>query len=522
MNGNATRQGHVVEAPVRCVTVLEDRAQIQRRARVRLTPGRHVLVVDRVTPLVVDRTLRGGVSGEARLVDLEVSRSSTVAATRPWLQQQLEEQLERLRQERVATRHALEQARAERQRLQQVWDFLIQHVAEQAGRGVDRRADWRRDMEQLEQRLSTSTETLEELQVVEEELEQRLDRVEQRHWAAMQPTAHYWASLSAVVEVTSPGELELTWEYLVPCALWRPAHQAELVESDRVRWTLLGTVWQNTGEAWDEVELRLSTERPTLGAELPLLEEDQLHIRPKTDEEKRIVEVSSRDEAIEQISPGLDAEARVGVVPGVDDGGEARVFTAGQRVTIPPDGRAHLVTLDTFECETRLDLVCYPELAEAAMLRSQQRNAGQRPLLAGPVHLVRRGGFAGRTQVPFVAPGEPFALGWGSLDDLQVARRSGQREAEEKALSRRVRHRIWSRVYLSNTGDEARTLQVTERIPVSEVEQVEVRLLTKETTGGYREAKDGHLTWEVELPPGGNRELELAYEVDAHRKVVWR
>jgi uncharacterized protein (TIGR02231 family) len=198
------------------------------------------------------------------------------------------------------------------------------------------------------------------------------------------------------------------------------------------------------------------------------------------------------------------------------------VFAVGQRVTVPPDGRAHLVTLDTFGCETRLDLVCFPELAEAALLRSQQRNAGAHPLLAGPVHLVRRGGFVGRTQVPFVAPGEPFALGWGSLDDLQVTRRSGQREGEEKALSRRVRHRIWTRVYVSNTGEVDRTLQVTERIPVSEVEQVEVRLLTKETTGGYREAKDGHLTWELKLPPGENRELELTYEVDAHRKVVWR
>jgi uncharacterized protein (TIGR02231 family) len=137
------------------------------------------------------------------------------------------------------------------------------------------------------------------------------------------------------------------------------------------------------------------------------------------------------------------------------------------------------------------------------------------------VRLIQNGGFAGRTQVPFVAPGESFALGWGSQDDLQVTRRSGQSE-EEKALSRRVCHRIWTKVYLSNTGSEPRTLSVRERIPVSEVEEVQVKLLTKETTKGHREDKDGHLTWGIELAPGATRELELTYQVDAHRKVVWR
>jgi len=514
-------EGHqLVDAPVRRVTVLEDRAQVQRSARLSLKAGRHLLEVERVTPLAVDRSLRGGLDGPSgRLVDLGLRRTSTVAATRPWLQQELELRREQFRREMLTHQNELELAQGERGRLRQVRGFVLQHICQQAGRGVERSEEWRRDLAQVEQELRLTMEREEGSRQAVEDVQQRMDRLGERLSAALTPTVCYWATLRAVVDVESAGEYEVSWEYLVPCALWRPAHQAEL-QGEMLCWSLLGTVWQNTGEDWREVELRLSTERPTLGAELPLLEEDLLKLRPKSDEEKRTIEVSSREEEIEAISPGMDAEARVGVVPGVDDGGEVRVFELARSVSIPSDGRAHLVTLDSFESETRLDRVCFPELAESVLLRSQQRNSAAKPLLAGPVRLIQNGGFTGRTQIPFVAPGEPFALGWGSQDELQVVRRSGQ-SREEKTLTRRVCHNIWTKVYLSNTGATPRQVTVMERIPVSEVEQVQITL-SKETTEGHRRTGDGHLVWELSLEAGTQREIHLQYQVDTHRKVVWR
>jgi uncharacterized protein (TIGR02231 family) len=515
------RREHEVEAPVRRVTVMEDRAQVERRATLRLTPGRHKLRVERVTPLVVDRTLRARLEGPGgRLADLGVERSSTVEATRPRLLQELKERLEALERQRAAHQHRLDLARAERQALTRSRANLLEHVSQQAGRGLDRLAAWTEGVERLDEQLGQVEAGVREATFEAEDLDDRLARLGQRVWAAMQPTVSYWATLLADLEIEEEGAYRLAWEYLVPCALWRPSHQAELGE-ETLRWTTFGTVWQNTGEPWEAVELRLSTERPTLGAELPLLEEDRLTLRPRTDQERRVIEVASRDETIDVISPGLDDARRTSAVPGVDDGGEVRIFTLPEPATVPPDGRAHLVQIGAFEAPCAVDLVCYPELAEAVLLRSQQTNRGSQPLLAGPVRLIRNGGFMGRVQIPFVAAGEPFALGWGSLDDLQVARRTGQ-HSEETTLTRRTRHKVWTKVYLSNTGSEPRSVSVSERIPVSELEEVEVRLDRKELTPGATVDDDGHVTWEVELPPASRHELELCYGVDAHRKVVWR
>jgi uncharacterized protein (TIGR02231 family) len=531
---------HELEAPVRRVTVMEDRAQVVRCTTVHLPAGRHLVRVERVSPLVVDRTLRARLEGPSdagvgageqqpagRLVDLGAERSSTVEQTLPGRVQELKEKLDTLERARAAHQHGLDLSGSEHQAISRSRTCLLEHISRQAGRGLDGETAWSAGIERLEQQLEQVEQHCLEGAFEAEDLDDRLIRLGQRLWAAMQPTVHYWAALRAEVEIEREGDYTVAWEYLVPCALWRPSHQAELLQGPEgaadqaLRWTTFGTVWQNTGEPWDEIELRLSTERPTLGAELPLLEEDLLRLRPKSDQERRVIEVGSRDEEINVIAPGLDDVRRTSVVPGVDDGGEVRVFTVEDPVTIPPDGRAHLVQVGAFEAETRLDLVCFPELSEAVLLRSQQANAGAVPLLAGPVRLIRDGGFMGRVQVPFVAAAASFALGWGSIDELQVARRTGQ-HSEETTLSRRTIHKVWTEVYLSNTGRSPQRLTVTERVPVSEIEEVVVKLDREGLTAGYVESSEGHLTWEVTLAAAACQELKLAYSVDAHRKVVWR
>ena len=96
--------------------------------------------------------------------------------------------------------------------------------------------------------------------------------------------------------------------------------------------------WQRTGETWDGVELVLSTARPGRAASPPLLTDDVLALRKKTDEEKKRIVVEARDQAV--AVAGLDRGARrVDEMPGVDDGGELLSFTPAQKVSIASDGR---------------------------------------------------------------------------------------------------------------------------------------------------------------------------------------
>ena len=82
------------------------------------------------------------------------------------------------------------------------------------------------------------------------------------------------------------------------------------------------------------------------------------------------------------------------------------------------------------------------------------------------------GGQVGRVPVLVVAPGERFALGFGPDPAVRVRRKADRVEAKDKVLSRFSRTGHTVTVQLSNIGTEPRAFELTERIPVSEVERV--------------------------------------------------
>ena len=58
-------------------------------------------------------------------------------------------------------------------------------------------------------------------------------------------------------------------------------------------------------------------------------------------------------------------------------------------------------------------------------------------------------------------------------------------------------------------------------MPVSEIEKVEIEANPKSTTDARSPDSDGFVTWQVELPPFGSKQLELLYTVKSHKDVVW-
>jgi len=135
-----------------------------------------------------------------------------------------------------------------------------------------------------------------------------------------------------------------------------------------------------------------------------------------------------------------------------------------------------------------------------------QTNTGSLPLLAGPVDLLGEGGFIGRTQVSIAAPNERFALGWGPEAALRVQREVDQVDQvdQESGLTENMlssRRAVTLR--LSNIGADELMIKVTERVPVSEIEQVEIAVDQQETTEGKTPDENGIVIWDVRLAPFG-------------------
>jgi uncharacterized protein (TIGR02231 family) len=536
-------EGETLEAGVRTlsatvpvveVTLLEDRALVVRRGRIDLPPGRSRLRLDQVAPVLVDKTLTATLrasEGEPELPEGVRVRDAKVArlwvtsdAQRPEALVELAVAQRAKQAERKAAHERRELLDRELASLANMITHLLHEITEDVGWAKQESASWAKHLDQLEQR----QHELGQQRCVADQTIAAIDRDlhDLQTRIAGHATVESWARAAIELELVNAEPLgrsvELRVDYLVPGALWRPWHTARLLEEQpgkaKLEFRCEGCVWQSTGEDWHDAQLVFSTERPSLGVAPPLLQTDTLRVRKKG----ATVEVQTRDQKIHTAGLGAGEGAKKEVaqddLPGIDDGGEALLLRGLAKASVPSDGKPYRVPIFSFESPAETALICTPELVTAVLLRSRQTNQASHPLLAGPVDLVRHSGLVGRTSILFIAPGERFELGWGPDSSLRVHRDVELLEQERKTLSSWTRKPRKIEVKLSNLGHEARTIEVKERIAVSEVEKVEVELV--EASRKAKPDKDGFVTWEVRLPGFGHEELLLHWTLVVHDDVV--
>lgn len=516
-------------APIASVTLLEDRARVIRRGAVELGGADARLLISDVSPVIADKTLFARITGAAgaSIADARVVRKRVFEPATPEtpadeseaLRDVLSRELraaERREREQVAATELLA-ARADG--IARLAGWTLAELAEDVsiGRGL---ADEARS--QITDLSARERELRDEWVAADRQLDRLRDeitRLRRRIDELTNPSSRIWAGIILDVVVDRPGDAAVEIEYVTPGALWRPAHTAELVAGDggsKVRMSTAACVWQNTGEDWSGVELSLSTERASLGAEPPHLFTDELAIRKRDD----AVVVETREQEVHALAARGDSVSVATELPGIDDGGAAIALRAPATATIPSDGRPYRVPLWSFDADARVELWAYPELSGAVITKSVHTNGGAEALLAGPVELIRERGWAGRTSVGFVAPGEEFELSWGPDSDLRVRRTFDESRSESRMLSSWSTRERTIEIRLSNLGREPRSLRVRERVPVSEIEKVKIELTASEVTGGIKPDEDGFLTWPIELGPGEQRDITLRYKLKKHDDVV--
>ncbi|WP_371500184.1 mucoidy inhibitor MuiA family protein [Kitasatospora sp. NBC_00374] len=512
-----------IPLPVTAVTCLEDRAQVERTAVLDLAAGVQRLRLGPVTALAVDRTLHAELTAgqPAKVLDLRLVRGWTPRSPLPpgADDSPLRHRIHALTVEQLAEGRRRERLEARIALLGQLAADLLREIGEGAGRGEVERARWTRELDRVDAEREEYGERLRanraRLAALSDELAEALRALDEAEEEPAELTAH----LEVTVTADAAGPAELRVGHLTPCALWRPAYRATL-SGGELHLETEAVVWQRTGEDWSGARMSFSTARSALATDPPRLAEDRLSLRERSAEERRTVEVELREEEIGSTGPA----APDGGLPGVDDGGEVRVLRAPHPASVPGDGRAHRIPLTAFTTSASSEYACAPELSPLVTQVVRFGNGSGHALLAGPVDLVRGSGFTGRGELSFTAPGAAAELAFGSSDGYRVVRETEESRGSVGLTQRTVLTRT-VRLHLSRfSGPEEHDEQVVavrERIPVSEVSAVEVRLRKEACVPAPDELDaEGVVRWQVPLPPGGRRTVTLVYEVSGTAKVA--
>jgi len=108
----------------------------------------------------------------------------------------------------------------------------------------------------------------------------------------------------------------------------------------------------------------------------------------------------------------------------------------------------------------------------------------------------------------------------GFEDTLRIARLVDSKHDTQRLTGRKTRTN-YVKLFLSNTGSRPERVALEERMPVSEVEAVEVKLLQEQTRPApTKVSEDGIVRFELTAAPHSQQELALAYAVASSSKVA--
>ncbi len=207
------------------------------------------------------------------------------------------------------------------------------------------------------------------LQVHKRTLERRIQQLKQQldQLHSARPRERYSALVE--IEVSQPGELTVELSYVITGAGWTPLYDlrlSEAAEKPVLEVGYLAQVSQQSGEAWQDVSLTLSTARPALASRLPELEPwyiEPVRALPLDEVPMQRTRAKKTLAAAAPMAMALDAVERASVEEAratVEQAGAAVTYLVPGKVTIPPDGAQHKVVVARYLLSPQLDYVTAP------------------------------------------------------------------------------------------------------------------------------------------------------------------
>ncbi|TVP88938.1 MAG: mucoidy inhibitor MuiA family protein [Thioalkalivibrio sp.] len=485
------------------VTVYPDRATVTRVHTVEITRGDDVARIHPLPPRLDPASLRVRAEG---LEGLRLRHAETRIIHGRELAHPEEQRLtEALQSAQDGHRRLVDRRQAEEIKL-----GFIRHLVENAG-AVEPGLppdDWHRAWGMLG---DGALEALERITLIDgdmREIDEEIQRI-RRELDTLRTDRR--DTLEAAVHYSAPdaGTARLILEYEVPGATWSPLYEARLdTVAGRMEWVQQAEVRQNTGEAWEDVMLRLSTARPALGGRLPELQPWFIDAGPGPEPTPRR-EMSAHDALAAPAPAAVETAA-------LEATGFTSQYRVPGRVSLPPDNRLQHFLLARDENEADLSARAVPQLSPHAFLFAETVFEGEAPLLPGSVNLFQDGQLVGRTRVGTVAPGAPLNLAFGVDDRIGVERMLDRDSTGRQGLLRRQQRLERSyRITVDNHHDRALPVTVLDRLPVSRDERIKVEL-TPETTEPAERDVDGRLgvlAWELEPAAGAKEEVRFGFTV---------
>lgn len=527
------------QSTIDAATVFPEGATITRSAAFSADAGRHQIIIDDLPMSFDANSLRVTGNGTATFrivsVDHRIRRLPPREQTDTPAFQALKSELETLQDQHAdlmfdiqAVDLRIDVADGRLQMVENLMEREPQTLVNQAAYTPRDASDWGNTIavlaEQMEIALMSKLEADRDKQSLIEavdDLQVEISKVQQRMKATQLPAReNSVATIEIIADAPVDGTLDL--EYRTANAGWQPIYDLRLTQDDVAMLDIErhARVHQNTGEAWDDVALTLSTARPSLRMDAPMF---QSQIARLWDPRSQLLAGAALgDMNVQQEMPRRTAAAPMRALEAAavdqvryETRGRTLTFQISEPADIDGDGTtrqllidAHTKNVDTFARVT-------PRLDPSAYLYASFENTFAGPILPGQASTYVDGAFIGQSYLAFTAKDAEMTLPFGALDGVTVNAEIKDRGTGDYGI-----------LSTTNTQQEAYEFVVTsvlpydvpltvyDRAPVSEDEDLIVEIdaspsVTESDAMGVR----GLAAWTFDMKANSEETITFGYEL---------
>lgn len=518
------------------VTVFLQGADVERLVVVDLPVGDHSIILKDLPANLDQRSIRVEGTGNGPLAIASVDTRSVYTGTAEIDKARisLEQQISALQTERAALDMTMADANHQRAFLLSLADKqLTPQSTTETLKGIDV-TQLGGLIDLVGQRLGGLAKDIQQAQARQKDIDENVNDLLMRT-QQLAPGNEYRTEVVVHVEAQKAMSGTLRVSYRVNEASWSPYYDARLTidKASKLELVRRADVMQSTGENWNDVELTLSTARPSGQTAAPDLTEEEIAFAEELEKKKEALRrdktIAESDDGLadmeQQISGKLDVAKPV-AAPEVNDIAQKQAaielagfqanYVIASRVNVDNSGTSKKVRISSNAYDTALEAVTVPRLDGNAYLTAKFEIKGEGPQMPGAVNLYRDGIFVGQGYLPLLNPKEEAKLGFGVDDLIKVTRSEVKRLTGEEGIitSSNVDERSWD-IVVKNLHDIAMPVTVVDRVPFATNSDIGVEEMPGMTAPASRnvDKKRGVMAWAFTLEPSAENTIKTGYKI---------
>ncbi|MGE0560523.1 MAG: mucoidy inhibitor MuiA family protein [Flavobacteriales bacterium] len=316
---------------------------------------------------------------------------------------------------------------------------------------------------------------------------------------------------------------KLILNYMVSGASWTPSYDLRANQiNEPIALTYKANIIQNTGENWDDVKLKLSTNNPYKSKVKPVLPVWYLnYYNPYNNQNTRSTSVyggvarpqmakEKSDKYLDEDVILSDAESSAYYTTMTESFTNVE-FNLNTPYSIPSDGDKHIVAVKEEKLPAEFKYYMVPKMDNNAFLVANIRGFEELNLLPASANIYFDGTYIGQTAINTTITGDSLAIDLGREERISAKRTALKIIDKDKVLGGNKVKDYGFEIVVKNNLLAAIDLIIEDQLPISTDKDIKVELKNKDKAE-FKE-QTGYLIWKLKLPQKETKKLSFNYEV---------